>query len=314
MSKKSLLGVLSISVSVGLVCWLLSRIDGQQVLLLWRRSVKSYLWLAMGLTVLVPVLGTLRWLGVLRAQQVRVPFATALRAVLMANVLNSFLPSKGGEMVKAAYVREHGGLTLGIGSVVLERLVDLLVLGVLGLAGFAISGVGWGLLAGGLLIGGVGSAFFLALCLPVDRFPLPVGVRKKLAGLARVFRLWVRCPAAMLQTVGSSLGVWSAAALTVCCLVSAFDLPLRWSVAYALFPLCVLAGLVPVTVSGVGTRDAAFVELMLLQGVGIEGATMVALGYTVFAYWLLSLLCLPAVGWQLVTWRRSALAPESRRG
>lgn len=301
-------------VSAGLVVWLISRVDSGQVALLLAKSRKEYLWLALGLTGLTPVLGTLRWLGVLRAQGVRLPYGTALRAVLMANVLNSFLPSKGGDVVKAAYLRDHGGLTLGVGTVVLERLIDLLMLGLLGLAGFLLSGVGWGLLAGGVLVALVAGVFFLAVLLPVDRLPLPLTVRSKLHGLSSVFRLWLRCPSAVVQTVGCSLAVWSAAALTVCCLVSAFDLPLDWSVAYALFPLCVIAGLVPVTVSGVGTRDAVFVELLMLHGVSLEGATLVGLGYTVFAYWLLSLLCLPAVGWQLAAWRRLGRSTASRQG
>lgn len=313
MTKRRLLGLLSILVSAGLVVWLVSRVDGARVVLLWRQSNKGYLWLAFGLTCLAPILGTLRWQGVLRAQGVCLPYGRALRAVLMANVLNSFLPSKGGEMVKAAYLRQHGGLALGIGSVVLERLVDLLVLGVLGLFGFGISGVGWGLAAGGLLVGGVAGVFTVALWMPLGRLPLPAKLRCKLVELARVFHLWLRCPAAVGQTVGSSIAVWSAAALTVCCLVSAFGLPLDWSAAYAIFPLCVLAGLVPATVSGVGTRDAAFVALMMRYGVGREGATMVALGYTAYAYWLLSFLCLPVVGWQLVAWRRTSVTPEPRR-
>ncbi len=313
MTKKRLLGLLSILVSAGLVIWLVSRVDGAQVVLLWRQSTKGYLLVAFALTCLAPIFGTLRWKGVLRAQGVYLPYGRALRAVLMANVLNSFLPSKGGEMVKAAYLRQHGGLTLGIGSVVLERFVDLLVLGVLGLVGFTISGVGWGLVAAGVLVGGVCGVFIVALWMPLERLPLPAKLRCKLVELAQVFYLWLRCPASVGQTVVSSLAVWSAAALTVCCLVSAFGLQLDWSAAYAIFPLCVLAGLVPATVSGVGTRDAAFVALMMHYGVGREGATMVALGYTAFAYWLLSLLCLPAVGWQLVAWRRTSVVPESRQ-
>jgi uncharacterized membrane protein YbhN (UPF0104 family) len=314
MTKKRFLGLISVLVSAGLVFWLLSRVDREQVVTLWQHSSKGYLWLAMALTTLTPVLGTLRWLGVLRAQGgVRLPFTVAIRAVLMANVLNSFLPSKGGDVVKAAYLRQHGGLTLGFGSVVLERLIDLLVLGFLGFVGYLFSGVGWGLLAGGVLVGGVVGVFFLALWLPLDRLPLPDGIRMKAYELSKVFRLWVHSPEAMAQTLFCSFGVWSAAALTVCCLVSAFDLSLDWSVAYALFPLCVMAGLVPVTVSGVGTRDAVFVKLMMLNGVGLEGATMVALGYTVFAYWLLSLLCLPAVGWQLAAWRRAASLAENHQ-
>ena len=82
---------------------------------------------------------------------------------------------------------------------------------------------------------------------------------------------------------------------------------------YAIFPLCVLAGLVPVTLSGIGTRDAAFVQLMTMYGIAREGATMVALGYTVFAYWILSLISLPVIGWQLLSWYRRAQSQEYRQ-
>ena len=203
MTRKRLLGLVSILLSVGLVVWLLSRVDGSRVALLWRQSTKGYLWLALGLTCLAPFFGTLRWKGVLRAQGIVLPFRLALRAVLIANVLNSFLPSKGGEVVKAAYLRDHGGLVAGLGTVVLERLVDLLVLGLLGLVGFMISGVSWGLAAAGLLIGGVICVFFVALVLPLEKLPLAPKIREKLLELARVFHLWARCPSAVVQTLGS---------------------------------------------------------------------------------------------------------------
>ena len=79
-------------------------------------------------------------------------------------------------------------------------------------------------------------------------------------------------------------------------LVSAFGGSLAWGRVYGLFPVALLAGLVPATVSGVGTRDAAFVALLGLEGLSIEEATFIGLGYTAFSYWLLSLISLPAVG------------------
>ena len=48
------------------------------------------------LTCALPFTSVFRWLGVLRAQDATLPFLVALRAVMMANVLNSFLPSKSG--------------------------------------------------------------------------------------------------------------------------------------------------------------------------------------------------------------------------
>ena len=313
MKNRALWGLVSVLVSSGLIAWLLVRIDFGQVAELWRQSDKRFLWLALGLTALVPCLSAMRWCGVLRAQEgVDMPYPLALRAVLMANVLNSFLPSKGGELVKAAYLRKRGGLAQGVGSVILERLIDLLNLGVLGLAGYLVSGVSWGLAGGIFLIGGVLSVLFLVLLVPVERIRFPGGIARKLHDLATFFRVWLNSPAAVLQTVVSSLGVWSLAGLTVCCMVSAFGQPLSWAMTYALFPPCIIAGLMPFTVSGVGTRDAMFVSLLMQNGADLAGATMVALGYTVFAYWFLSLLSLPIVGVQLWHWFR--LAGENSRG
>ena len=133
--KRAALGVLSVLVSAGLIYWLLSRIDMEHTLELLAQANWSWLVLATLLTLALPFTSVFRWLGVLKAQHIRLPFGVALRAVMMANVLNSFLPSKTGDIAKATYLREHGGLAKGTGTVILERLVDLGVLGALGLLG-----------------------------------------------------------------------------------------------------------------------------------------------------------------------------------
>ena len=67
---------------------------------------------------------------------------------------------------------------------------------------------------------------------------------------------------------------------------------------------------VPVTVSGIGTRDAAFVALLSSQ-MSPEQATLVGIGYTLFAYWFLSLVSFPVVAWQVLAFMRGEkLAPS----
>ena len=88
---------------------------------------------------------------------------------------------------------------------------------------------------------------------------------------------------------------------------------LRLGFAYAVFPLAILAGLVPVTVSGIGTRDAAFVALLGSQ-MSSEQATLVGLGYTLFAYWFLSLVSFPVVAWQVVAFLRGDQVSKGELG
>jgi uncharacterized membrane protein YbhN (UPF0104 family) len=184
---------------------------------------------------------------------------------------------------------------------VLERLIDLFMIGALGIAGYCWSGARWGLVGGLALVGGVGVGFVFILALPVEKFPLP-GKLKRMAAEARgVFHLWIRHPGAVAMTLAGSLLNWTLGALSVCAMISAFGLGLNWGYAFSIFPLAIMAGLLPLTMSGVGTRDTAFVYLLTHGAVAVSRATatLVGVGYTVLSYWLLSVICLPVVFWEL---------------
>ena len=308
-NRRMLLGLLSVLVSAGLIVWLLSRIDLAQTAQLLLQADWRWLLFAALLTCALPFTSVYRWLGVLRAQETRLPFPVALRAVMMANVLNSFLPSKSGDVAKAVYLREYGGLSKGTGTVILERLVDLAVLGALGLLGLFVNGTLWGLVAGAGLLGGVLGVFLVITLVPVNKLPLPAKVVQILVDLSTVFKRWLAHPAAIAQTLGGSVLTWSLGGFTVYALAQAFGTGLGVGFAYAIFPLAILAGLVPVTVSGIGTRDAAFVALLSSQ-MPAEQATLVGIGYTLFAYWFLSLISFPVVAWQVLAFLRGERPPK----
>ena len=295
MLRRKALGLASAMVSAGLIAWLITRIDAGAAWGLLRQADLGWLLLAVAITLLFPLTSTWRWMGVLRAQPgLKLPFGVALRAVMIANVLNSLLPSKAGDIMKAIYLRRHAGLTAGVGTVVLERMVDLAVLGAMGILGWGLGGAVWGLVVGTGLIGMMVGITVSILLLPIAQLPLPPGIKNKTMGFAAVFRAWIRQPAAIVQTVAASAATWGLCGLLVCALVSALRVDLAWSFAFSVYPLALLAGLAPLTMSGVGTRDAAFAALLGTQ-VSPEAATLIGLGYTIFAYWLLSLICLPAV-------------------
>lgn len=304
-AKKYILRALCVSVSFGLLAWLILRMDFGAAGQVLREARHGWLVAALLFTFAIPVCSVIRWMGVLRSQaDLQIGFPTALRAVLMANALNSFLPSKAGDAAKAFYLRKQGGLSRGVGTVILERSIDFFVLGLLGVVGFFIGDALWGLLVGLLLIGMVCSIFLAVLFFPLDRLPVPPEVIEKMQGFSSVFHSWLRRPSCILQTFLGSFGTWSLAGLTVCALASAFAPELSWGYAYGIFPLAILAGLVPVTLSGVGTRDSAFVFL-LASRVSDEQATLIGLGYTLFGYWILSLISLPVVWYEIRHFYRS---------
>jgi uncharacterized membrane protein YbhN (UPF0104 family) len=311
-SQRNALGLLSVATSVGLVSWLLTRINFERTIALLQQANWSWLSFAAIVTCLIPFASVYRWRGVLAAQDdVHLSYMITLRAVMMANVLNSFLPSKAGDIAKAAYLRKHGGLPKGLGTVILERLVDLGVLGILGIIGLSASGALWGLIAGGILLGGVITVFMLLLAVPITS-RLPDKTALVVDKVILVFSHWIRNPSAIIRTLTGSLVIWSIGGLTVYALARGIGAELSLGYTYAIFPLAILAGLIPVTISGIGTRDSAFVMLLSSQ-LPVEEATLIGIGYTLFAYWFLSLVSFPAVALELNRIYRSGMLDKVTR-
>lgn len=109
--------------------WLLARdLDWQA---LWTALHSAdYRWVAAAVLVTLASYATRtwRWQGLLWQTPIR--FWTALRALLVGQVLNVALPLRSGDVARALWVRsERGsGATVALGTIALEKLWDLLAL------------------------------------------------------------------------------------------------------------------------------------------------------------------------------------------
>lgn len=225
-------------------------------------------WLAVAaLFALGHTVSALKWRGLVRAAGVPLPVVDALRAHAAGLFANSWLPSiVGGDVVRAAWVARAHGLTAPAAAGLLDRVLDLLALlllasiGLLG-AGEAAGAAGGVLRAAALVLllglaAGVAAVFFLhadrvpsALEGPVTKL---VAVRGELAGhpgaALRAFLL-----ALVVQGSFVGLNAWIGAAIGI-------ELPFAvWLLAW---PLAKLAALAPVSLGGLGVREAALTALL----------------------------------------------------
>lgn len=213
----------------------------------WRRVVQSaaqlesrLLLAAMALFVPQTIVSAWRWGALIRAER-RQPLPESLRQVLAASALNLLLPAKTGDLTKAAMVGGHVPMGWLATRAVAEKLADALALaslGALGLVAVYTNGLATGLFAWGLL--GLGAAFWL----PVAR-ELHCGTRWMAAALwaAQTNLLWC------LHLCQIQLFLWAA------------GVKVTLAVAAPKVALSLFVGLVPVSLFGMGTRDAALAYL-----------------------------------------------------
>jgi len=282
--------ILPVIVSAFLLLLLLWKLDAREVLA--AVSGASWVWISLSLiiTATFPVFGTFRWLAVIRPMGAEIGFSPAFRVTMGAFPLNSFLPSKAGDLSKAAFLRAHGGFVPLAGSVVFERMVDVIVLtgmtviGALFLNQQSILYLALGCAAA--TIGGIA-----VLCLSAH-LPLPASIQRKADDIGKAARAVFRSPGYLVLVLFWSIVNWLGTMAESYCLFRALQIDISFMTVLAVMPLAIFVGLLPLTISGIGTRDAALVWL-LGSMVTAEAALAVGILYTAVSYWFLGILGLP---------------------
>ncbi|MBW2257011.1 MAG: flippase-like domain-containing protein, partial [Deltaproteobacteria bacterium] len=218
----------------------------------------------------------LRWNLILRLMGYRVPYGRALRVVLATRALDLMAPSRANDLLRPLGIRDYVPLVEGSGSVLAQRAIDVQSLCLLAIAGgvaaglFEAGGVAaglfeWSAVAAALLALGwatVGLMYWRRRVLV--RLPVARRFTDSIRRLAEAFRALARRPAGFAAVAALSLLAWVGALGLVWGLSLVFSADLAPLSIAALWPLAIFVGMLPLTVAGMGTRDAAFLSLLAL--------------------------------------------------
>lgn len=203
-------------------------------------------------------------------------FLESNRLILKASVLNMTLPSKMGDFAKAYFVKDSGYLsgTLSLSLVIFEKACDMLSLLLWCAFGLLLYPekdllfwiftvlVLFGLVTGSLFLG---YSKFAHLFFKVGQKITPHRFRSKLNQLQSSweemhFYLWDE-KVKLIKVVINSIFIWFLHILQIWLFTLALNTSVPFMSNLAIAPLAILAGLLPLTFAGIGTRDGAIVLL-----------------------------------------------------
>jgi hypothetical protein len=185
-------------------------------------------YLLAGLMLFVPqtLVSAARWKRLV-APLAAISLGDAMRQTLAASALNLVMPSKLGDLSKAAMLPAER--TRAGGLAVLEKVADVVALALVWAAG------AWGVDGRWL------SGLLLALA------------------ASGIWRRWRESAGYSLASY--SLVLWTLHLLQIDCFLKAAGVFVPWTVASARIPAAIFAGLLPISFCGIGTRDSALVWL-----------------------------------------------------
>ncbi|MEO1401566.1 MAG: lysylphosphatidylglycerol synthase transmembrane domain-containing protein [Cyanobacteria bacterium J06635_1] len=266
---------ISIIVSLVILIILYTKIDFQGLLEVFRTCNKF--WMVVSLGMVVPITFFTGW----RLKQLMPPGSKlsiweANKLILAASVLNMVLPSKMGDIAKSYFMGERGHMSksLSLSIVVFEKACDMLSLLLWCAFGLLLypqkDGFFWTMtvgILGGLTLGllMLGSKQFAQFFFLAARRIAPKKIGEKLKKLqtswGEMHDYFWGDTGQLTRVAGMSVFVWFLHLLQIWLFILALNAWAPPLISFALSPLAILAGLLPLTFAGVGTRDAALVAL-----------------------------------------------------
>ncbi len=277
------------AVAVALTAFILWKVDPSQVFAIAAGADWRWIGAAVALTLVDRTLMAYRWMVLLCALTPgsRPPFAAVLRIFFVSTFVGTFLPSVGGDLYRAyslARMRVDG--TESAASVLMDRLLGILSIVLVG-TGALLSARALVRVPGLWLVLVLASAVCAAAAVAVyseraaafgqellGRVPhLPT--QRFGGGLIDAIRRYSRHHAELTNVLVTSILVQVIRVMQAYCLGQALGLGVPVWLYFAIIPAILLIMLLPITVAGLGTSQAAFP--WLFGSVGVHPAAAVAL-------------------------------------
>ncbi|MBX7168266.1 MAG: flippase-like domain-containing protein [Pirellulales bacterium] len=236
MKRRSIRRLVQLLVAVALLTVVVEAADWHAVASTIGKLRLAPLGLALALFLPQTLISALRWRAWCRPVG-SISLVESIRQTLATSALNLAVPSKAGELAKAAMLPglDAGGRARAALLAAIEKLADVVVLA-------AIAALLWG---------GAGTWIYVAGAATLAAASLAMWSRTRAA----------LSPRQLVTLGGFTFLLWCLHLAQIGLFIRAAGVELPWTTVGARVPLAIFAGLLPVTWCGVGTRDAALVWL-----------------------------------------------------
>ena len=304
---KNRIKILSL-VGIALFIIILSRINlGALFSILYHTNI-MFLLLAIGVNGAAIILKSLKWKIIVNSIKPEFSLKESVMAFLVGFSFSTITPAKLGDFIKVLYINDETcSMGKSLSTIVIDRLIDILLLffvAFVGIYGFSvlyhievISTAGIIVIIFCLFLGMyilLNKPILSALLKPFFNIVVPQRLKSKVSIYYDDFFVGLNVFYQNRKSFFSSIFIgilyW------IPTLIYGYLLALSLGIDVGLFffilvlPILGMLDFLPISISGIGTRDLALIYLFGLKGVSAEQAIAFSLLYLFMSYWLIALL------------------------
>ena len=294
LGRRVLVMAAKIAVSVALLAFLFSKIDTARLWTSARKASLPWLVAALGVQAVILIASTWRWQLLLTAQNVKLKNRTLLGSYLVATFFNNFLPSNvGGDVIR---IRDTAvatqSKTLATTVVLVDRALGLMALVLISAVGATAAARLYGSGASPIWPSWLWAFFVAGAAITAPVVYAPEGFGRLLQPLTIVHPEWVGTridkltatlsrfrehPSALAGCFSGAVLVQGLMVVFYLAVVYALKIPVTASELAVIVPISLVVQMLPVSVNGLGLREATFSFYFTRLGLPIESAVLLSL-------------------------------------
>lgn len=273
-------------IGIALFLLILLSIDLNKTISILAKGDFTLIFLAIIILIVTIAVRCLKWFLILKNQGIEISLWKAFKYYYIGIVLGTFTPGRLGDFAKALYLKKHG-LAKVFAAVLVDRLADVAVLfftgliaSVLFLMYFNVEVLSIPLLLFLLFL------FFFALYVfmhepllkkllkPFYNFLVPerfkTQLRQGFSTFLQTSHSILKSKKLMLAVTAISFASWALLIYAAYLVALSLNLTVSLSFLFLVIPVTTLVMLIPISISGIGTRDATTIILFSLVGIAAE--------------------------------------------
>ena len=220
----------------------------------------------------------------------RVSFLRCFLIVVGIWPLATISPSKSGDLLRAYSLKNEIPASKVAGSVLTERALDVFSLAMFSLLGSIIFRNLKILLIAIIILAAI-ILVFIVINLGIQ-FSIKKSWQEKLDNIFLSLRTLAQDKKSFALIISLTFGKWFVSILQTKLFFQSIDVQVPLLFTATAMPIAIFVGLIPITLSGMGTRDSAIV-FFFSDYASSSQSLAVGILYSFFGYWLLSIIGLP---------------------
>ena len=256
---------------------------------------------AFALTIPLLFIKTSKWRQLVTPFKVKLGWKEGFSAWLVGFFLGLITPGRVGDLTRAFYLKKKMKIGTALTTVVIDRILDILVLMVLAGAGlifilsnFAVSSSAPKIIAAFFLLFIAAVAFFIKkerarkLLRPIYNFFVPEKYKKTLKASFGDFyegiNVLQKNKLAVAKAAILSFVAWGIVSVQYYLLAMAMGVNINYFTLFMIMPTVILVEILPISFSGLGTRDATLILFFSFVGLSASAAVALSLTILMFSY------------------------------